>query len=162
MKQPEFKTVRALSLVGCAEPIKLSEGDVEGVGRAWQRLFAEPCLNEASRLEPSVFWGATYGFDQDQQTFFAGQEGTGRSDGQEANDRLARLETTERLYAVFEHRGHPHQLGRTHGQAYDWIVASDGYTFDAPFTLERYDERCNPEDPEGYVIDLYYPVRPLS
>lgn len=71
---------------------------------------------------------------------------------------VGRMRVPEQTYAVFTHRGHVSETGRTWNYIWrEWLPASGYEDADTP-PLERFDERFNPDTGNG-EFEIWFPVR---
>lgn len=152
--KPEIKQLEAMTLVGCSEKIDLANQEFSGIGRAWERLFSTLESIE-NQLDSDQFWAITNGLFQADNRYTAARLVT-QIDGELGECQSQQLPA--RQYAVFEHRGNPMAMGETIYNALHWIEESDSYQLDGNFNLEMYDSRCNPEQPDNYIVEIYFPV----
>ncbi|SHO56873.1 GyrI-like domain-containing protein [Vibrio quintilis] len=152
--EPEIKTFENIKLVGCREEIDLMNGEFSGIGKAWERLF--PAAESIQNIvQDDQFWGITTGINEAENAYTAAKQ---VSEISEANAELASFDIPAQQFAVFVHRGNPMAMGQTIQSAFQWLAQSD-YQLSDSFNLEMYDSRCDPENPDGYIIDLLFPVQ---
>lgn len=150
----EIRPMEAMKLVGCCEKIDLANQEFSGIGRAWERLFSSLDAVE-NQVANDQFWAITNGLFQADNSYTAARLVTEVSN---VPDEFQSQQLPARQYAIFEHRGNPMAMGETIHKALQWIEESDEYQLDGNYNLEMYDSRCNPEQPDNYIVEIYFPV----
>lgn len=150
---PEIKNIEAMKLVGCSEKINLSEKEFSGIGKAWERFFLS-MDKIPNTVQNDKFWGITTGLYQAESSYIASKLVT---EIREQNE-FTSFDIPSQQFAIFKHKGNPMKMGGTVENALKWLTQSE-FELNGNFNLEMYDSRCNPEDPDGYIVDLLFPVR---
>lgn len=153
--EPQIKKLPAMKLVGCEESFSPAKGDFAGIKTAWDTLFSLPSGYIKDEIGNDQFWAVTDAITEETLSYIAGGLVTS-FDKVQAD--LSTFETGEQLFAIFEHHGNPNIMGDTIQKAFEWIAQSS-YESAGCYNLEMYDSRCNPEDPDSYIVELYFPIK---
>lgn len=153
--KPKFVKLPKMKIVGCKEFFDPQKGDFSGIGKAWDRLFELENGSIKHEVKNDQFWGVTSDIDRTPHSYIAG--GLVSKFDNELSE-LSAFETGDQDFVMFEHHGSPELMGETIQKAFQWIQQSK-HELNGNFNLEMYDSRCNPEKPENYIVELYFPVK---
>ena len=148
-------TIDAVKIMGCKGEFTPAKGDFTGIDRAWESFFLLDSGEVINRMQSNQFWGVTYNTNKSIYSYIAGVL---VSSVVSTSDKTASFETKKQKYALFEHHGHPQKMGDTIRRSIQWIENSKHELSDS-FNLEMYDERCNPDQLNSYIVELYFPVK---
>ena len=155
MMNPQFLKLPKMKFVGCKEFFDPQKGDFSGIMKAWERLFQQENGSIKHEVKNDQFWGVTSDIEKTLHSYIAG--GLVSKFDKELSG-LSTFETEEQDFVMFEHHGSPEKMGETIQKAFQWIQQSK-YELNGNFNLEMYDSRCNPENRENYIVELYFPVK---
>ncbi|WED28245.1 GyrI-like domain-containing protein [Vibrio sp. DW001] len=145
----------SLIIAGCKGGFCPSKNDFNGLMHAWHSFFSLEQNELKESLKNDQFWGVTYNLDQSDFAIIAGCLVTTANI---ESKKLSVFETNTQPFIQCEHRGNPQTMGDTIKDMYEWIAASEHELSDY-YYLEMYDTRCNPEEPDSYVVDLFFPIK---
>ena len=153
--KPHFIKLSAMKFVGIKECFDPRNSDFPGIRKAWERYFQVEPGSIKFGIKNDQFWGITSDIDKIPHSYIAGGLVSEFDDEDPGFDTF---ETKEQDFLMFEHNGHVQAMGETIRKALQWIRQSE-YELDGNYNLEMYDSRCDPEDPNSYIVELYFPVK---
>ncbi|CAM3843458.1 Bacterial transcription activator, effector binding domain [Vibrio aerogenes CECT 7868] len=155
--EPDIIHLPVMKFAGCREALDLHSGNLSEVQQAWYRFFHLDSGLLKHKVRNNQFWGVTSEIDSIPHTYMAGCQ-VAEYDLNLSTHGIETFETRAQQFARFEHRGHVDNMGETICQAFEWLKQSD-FELEDTYILEMYDERCDSDYQESYVVELYFPVQ---
>ncbi len=152
--KPRIQKIGPMKIVGCKTDITPSKDGFEKIRKVWETFFTLPPDIIQGVIKNECFWGVANSIDHISQSYIAGVQ---VSEFKDVPHKLTTIETQKGKYAIFEHQGNPKDVKSTAYLAMQWIWHSK-HNLNGSIFLEMYDSRCECDDPEDCIIDIYIPI----
>jgi len=151
LEPPRFEDRKAFLLAGLTA--RYVHGHIEGIPAQWQR-FA-PHLGKIPGQVGWTSYGVCFNFDGTGN--FDYMCGVEVAEGSPLPSDLTLLPVAEQRYAVFRHRDHISQIGKTWNAIYNEWPASSGHVLVQAPQFEVYGQDFNPQAGTG-VVEIRIPI----
>jgi len=151
LEEPHFEIAPAMTVAGLSARYNME--NIEGISEQWERFM--PHIGNVPGQVGNDCYGVCRGYDENSFEYIASVEVSGTED---LPDEFISVAIPEKTYAVFSHRDHISEIGKTHYTIWNKWMPESGRELAHTPSFEKYDERFDPETGTG-VVEIWVPLK---
>lgn len=151
LENPRFEPLAEMKIAGLSARYNME--NIDGISDQWERFM--PHIGHVPGQVGQVCYGVCRGYDENSFEYIASVEVFGDDD---LPEEFVSATIPDATYAVFSHRDHISEIGKTHYTIWNKWLPESGRELALTPSFEKYDERFDPETGTG-VVEIWVPLK---